>query len=54
MNTTSKSFKLGFNDAFEGQPINFDGIDDRDEYIRGYRDAQEQDELACVGANDHA
>jgi hypothetical protein len=54
MNTTNKDFKLGFDDGIENQPMNFDGIADRAEYLRGYRDAQEQDALAFAGANDHA
>lgn len=54
MNTSSRDFKLGFNDAFEGQPVNFDGIEDRAEYMRGYNDELDQEALLSAGSNDHA
>ena len=54
MNTSSKSFKVGFNDYCEGRDIDTDGVESVDEYMAGYKDGQEQDALAFAGANDHA
>ena len=53
MNTSSKYFKIGYSDYFDQQPPNTDGIESPDEYMAGYKDAQEQDAMAFSGANDH-
>lgn len=54
MNTSSKSYKIGFSDYHDQNAPDTDGIDCPKEYLAGYKDAQEQDALAFDGANDHA
>ena len=54
MNTSSKSFKIGFSDYCERRAADTSGIESAEDYMDGYQDAQEQDELAFSGANEHA
>lgn len=54
MDTASKSFKIGFSDYFDQSPPDAAGVDSATEYMAGYQDAIEQDELAFRGSNDHA
>jgi len=54
MNTSSKSYKIGFSDYQECRLKDVNGIENAEEYDAGYRDAMEQDEMQFNGANDHA
>ena len=40
MNTT-RDYKLGHDDGFDGVAQNFDGIDNRDDYLRGYHEGMQ-------------
>ena len=53
MNASSKSFKIGYSDYFDQRAPDTTGVESPEEYLAGYKDAQEQDEAQFNGANDH-